>query len=250
MNRKKFIELFTICGGSVVNFYVTTGKAVPFKNNSVLNADVVIAGGGLGGCAAALAALRNNLKVILTEETDWIGGQIAQQGVPPDEHQWIETHGATQLYRDFRNSVRQYYRHNYPLTETAGENKYLNPGDGSVSKLCHEPRVALAVLMNMLAPYVNLKQLVLLTNYKIISADVSGNKVSALKAVNQISGESLTLSAPYFVDATELGDLLPLTGTEFITGTESRKETGELHAPEKANPENYQAFTFCFAIES
>ena len=53
--------------------------------------DVVILGGGLGGCAAAMAACRQGASVILTEPTDWIGGQVSQQGVPPDEHQWIET---------------------------------------------------------------------------------------------------------------------------------------------------------------
>jgi hypothetical protein len=258
MKRKKFVELFTICTGALAT---ASGKGLPGilhpvgrstdtpDNNNELSADVVICGGGLGGCAATLAALRNNLKVILTEETDWIGGQIAQQGVPPDEHQWIETHGATQLYRDFRNSVRQYYKLNYPLTETARADKYFNPGDGAVSKLCHEPRVALAVLLDMLTPFISSKKLVLLTEYKIVSADVTANKVLALKAVNQIKSKSVVLSAPYFIDATELGDLLPLTGTEFISGSESQRETGELHAPEKADPENNQAFTFCFAID-
>ena len=57
-----------------------------------LKADVVIIGGGLGGCAAALAALRSGLRVILTEETDWIGGQLTSQAVPPDENRWIELH--------------------------------------------------------------------------------------------------------------------------------------------------------------
>ena len=51
-----------------------------------LAADLVILGGGLGGCAAALAAARNGLRVILTEETDWIGGQLTAQAVPPDEN--------------------------------------------------------------------------------------------------------------------------------------------------------------------
>ena len=64
-----------------------------------------------------------------------------------------------------------------------------------------------------------------------------------------LQGTTIILSAPYFIDATELGDLLPLTGTEFVTGTESRKETGELHAPEKADPSNNQAFTVCFAMD-
>ena len=38
-------------------------------------ADVIIVGAGVGGCAAAWAACRAGLRVILTEETDWIGGQ-------------------------------------------------------------------------------------------------------------------------------------------------------------------------------
>jgi hypothetical protein len=57
------------------------------------------------------------------------------------------------------------------------------------------------------------------------------------------------LAAPYFVDATELGDLLPLTGTEFVTGTESKKQTRELHAPEVGDPNNNQSFTMCFAAD-
>jgi hypothetical protein len=63
------------------------------------------------------------------------------------------------------------------------------------------------------------------------------------------TGETRVLRGGYFVDATELGDLLPLTGTEFVTGSESRKETGELHAGEEADPENHQAFTVCFAVD-
>ena len=84
-----------------------------------LRADVVIVGGGLGGCAAALACLRHGLSVILTEETDWIGGQLTSQGVPPDEHRWIESHGATRTYRDLRQGIRRYYRQHYPLTDAA-----------------------------------------------------------------------------------------------------------------------------------
>lgn len=214
-----------------------------------LSADVVIAGGGLGGCAAALAALRNNLKVIMTEETDWIGGQLTQQGVPPDEHRWIETHGATQLYRDLRTRVRAYYRNNFPLTDAARAKDDLNPGDGAVSRLCHEPRVALAVLNDLFAPYIGAGKLTLLLEHKVNDAEVSGNRVTSLTAIHGPSRNRKVLTAPYFVDATELGDLLPLTRTEYVKGAESRAETKELHALEQANPRNNQAFTMVFAID-
>lgn len=254
MNRRAFVQLLTVSsgvGGLMLPFAGRAEGAVgkAFKNTNELRADVVIAGGGLGGCAAALAALRNNLTVILTEETDWIGGQLTQQGVPPDEHPWIETHGATQLYRTFRTAVREYYIRHYPLTTAARARPFLNPGDGTVSRLAHEPLVALAVLQNLLAPYLSSKKLTLLLEHKITSADVTRDKVRALKAVNQRNGRQVVLAAPYFVDATELGDLLPLTNTEFVTGTESRRETRELHAPETANPDNQQAFTVCLAMD-
>ncbi|RMG16684.1 MAG: FAD-dependent oxidoreductase [Bacteroidetes bacterium] len=212
-------------------------------------ADVIIAGAGLGGCAAALAACRNGLNVILLEETDWPGGQIAQQGVPPDEHQWIETHGAPRSYRAYRNGVRNYYRRHYPLTSQARNRPHLNPGDGAVSRLCHEPRVCVAVLLEMLNPFISSGQLCLLLRHKVQSAHTEGNSVRALTVRSLQSQKLMSLSGAFFVDATELGDLLPLTQTEYVTGTESRKETGELHAPEQGDPQNHQAFTLCFAMD-
>lgn len=258
MKRKKFVRLVTLSGGAFaaasgpglpVYLHISADNNSPGKKISNLTADVAIAGGGLGGCAAAIAALRNGLNVILTEETDWIGGQLTSQGVPPDEHQWIETHGATRLYRDLRTAIRKYYIRNYPLTESAAANKILNPGDGSVSRLCHEPRVAQAVLSDMFSPYISSGKLTLLTNTKIEGADFTGDIIHSLKGTSTLYGNSHVLSASCFIDSTEMGDLLPLTRTEFITGTESRKDTGELHAPEKADPSNNQAFTVCLAMD-
>ena len=258
MNRRNFITYTALLGGSALLESNTLAPRLnkPFnKKNSRQSigkeaaADVVIIGGGLGGCASALAACRNGLSVILTEETDWIGGQLSQQGVPPDEHQWIETHGAPASYREFRTKVREYYKRNYPLTADAKAREYLNPGDGSVSRLCHEPKVAVSVLIEMLAPYMSTGKLKLLTEYKIKKADVVGDSVKALEVISLKTGNTMVLSAPYFVDATECGDLLPLTGTEYITGTESKNQTKELHAPEIADPKNNQAFTLCFAMD-
>lgn len=212
-----------------------------------IEADVVIIGGSTGGVAAALAALRMGRRVILTEETAWIGGQLTSQGVPPDEHPWIEGFGATRAYRAYRQAVRQYYFDHYPLTVEARSNRHLNPGGGSVSRLSHEPKVSLAVLEAMLAPYVTAGRLALLTSHRPVAADMQGDRVRAVTVESMVTGRRRTLSGPYFLDATEHGDLLPLTKTEFVTGFESRKETGEPHAPEQAQPDNHQAFTVCFA---
>ena len=257
MKRRNFIGTLTAGGTAILSTPISgLGKEFETKESNqfddfdkILQADAVIIGGGLGGFASAISLLQNNKTVILTEETDWIGGQLTQQGVPPDEHPWIEFTGSTKMYRDFRNAIRDYYRLNYPLTDEALQNPLLNPGDGAVSKLCHEPKVALAVLNNMLAPNISAKRLVLLLNHKVVSAEVTGNTVKSVTVRNLQNNKNKKLAAPYFVDATELGDLLPLTGAEYITGTESKNDTGEIHAPEKSNPDNLQAFTTCFAMD-
>ncbi|MDR2472293.1 MAG: FAD-dependent oxidoreductase [Tannerella sp.] len=263
MNRRNFIG-YGLAGGiaSALPYSLSANSNISSKTevealNAVetlkakeMKADVVIAGGSLGGCAAAIAALRNGLKIIMTEETDWLGGQLTSQGVPPDEHPWIETHGAPASYRTFRTAVRDIYRRTYPLTEAAKERRYLNPGGGSVSVLCHEPRVALAALYDIFNPYISAGKMTLLLEYKAVAADVTGDKVQALKVRSLKSGNELILNAPYFIDATELGDLLHLTGTEYVTGAEAQKDTGEMHAAEHADPANQQAFTVCFAVDN
>lgn len=212
-------------------------------------ADLLIVGGGLGGCSAALAALRKGLHVILSESTDWLGGQLTSQGVPPDEHSWIETRGANASYRAFRNDIRAFYKRHFPLTETAHADPFLNPGLGSVSRLCHEPRVALAVLLARLLPYQSGGQLRIFLEHLPIAASVDGDVIKAISLQNLSTQNAFWIEAPFFVDATELGDLLPITKTEHVIGNEGKSKTGELHAPIATDEKNQQAFTCCFALE-
>src|SRR5206468_12888600 len=93
--------------------------------------------------------------VILTEQYDWIGGQLTSQAVPPDENAALRanTGGGTRRYLDFRRRARDYYRRNLPLTDAAKKDPKLNPGGGGVSPLCMEARIALAALEEMLGPH-------------------------------------------------------------------------------------------------
>ncbi|TDD59734.1 FAD-dependent oxidoreductase [Kribbella antibiotica] len=212
-----------------------------------LDTEILVVGGGVGGVAAALAAASAGHRVVLTEETDWVGGQFTAQAVPPDENPWIEQFGSTSSYRRFREGVRDYYRRHYPLRAEAAVLADLNPGAGRVSKLCHEPRVALAVLEAMLAPHRSAGRLTVLLQHRAVAADVSGDRVDAV-TLEGPDGTRTTISATYVLDATENGDLLPLTGTEFAVGAEAQAEYGEAHAPEQANPANLQGITYCFAL--
>lgn len=212
-------------------------------------ADAVVIGGGVGGCAAALALARNGLRVVLTEETDWIGGQLTQQLVPPDENPWIELGGGTRSYREFRSGVREYYRQNYPLNAAARRDAVLNPGNCTVSALCHEPAVGVAVLEAMLAPYVSRGLLRVLLRHKAVAAGVDKALVRSIRVRDLENGHEVELSGRYFLDATELGDLLPMTKTAYVTGAEAQRETGELHAGDSARPDNMQGICWTFAMD-
>ncbi|MBX3120044.1 MAG: FAD-dependent oxidoreductase [Fimbriimonadaceae bacterium] len=211
--------------------------------------DILIVGGGTGGCAAALAASQYGYKVIMTEQYPWIGGQLTSQAVPPDEHPWIETCGCTATYREYRNRVRRYYRDYYPLTYAARSDNFLNPGSGWVSKLCHEPRVGHAVLGGMMMPSIAAGWLEVLIPLRPISVDVDGDTIKSVTLLNMETGSSETILAKMVLDATELGDLLPLAGAEYVSGAESQKDTGEPHAlPGDADPNCVQGLTWCFAM--
>ena len=243
--RRQFLQASSLAGLAAAAGCASRGTA-PERE---IPCDLAILGGGVGGCAAALAACRRRLQVVLIEPTDWIGGQLTSQGVPPDEHPWIEQFGCTRSYRAFRETVRDHYRADPLLVDAARANRQLNPGNGWVSRLCHEPRVAHTVLRQLLAPEVAAGRLRILTRHELIGATTHADRVTSATVRDLDAGHEQTLVAPWFIDATELGDLLPLAGVEHVIGAEARKETGELHAPEQANPLDQQSFTWCFALE-
>jgi hypothetical protein len=210
--------------------------------------EIAVIGGGLGGVAAALAAASAGRQVMLTEDSDWLGGQLTSQAVPPDEHPWIEQFGCTARYRALRDGLRAYYRRAYPLAVTARSDRYLNPGLGTVSALCVEPRAGVAVIEEMLAAMRSSGRLGVLMGHRPVAATVDGEQVTSV-TLERADGEQVTIAAQYVLDATETGELLPLASVEHITGSESRDQTGEPHAPDSAQPLNMQAVSWCFAIE-
>ncbi|MGI5149499.1 FAD-dependent oxidoreductase [Plantactinospora sp. CA-294935] len=216
---------------------------------SELRTGILIVGGGLGGVAAALAVARCGHRAILTEPTRWLGGQLTSQAVPPDEHPWIEQFGATASYRSLRDGIREYYRRWYPLSAQARAARHLNPGRGSVSVLCHEPTVALAVIEAMMAPHRAAGTVQVLNAHRPIAATVDADRVSSVRFVDEATGHEVDIHADYVLDATETGDLLPLAGVEYVTGAEPAGETGEPHAAADAEPQRMQGFTVCFAMD-
>ncbi len=221
----------------------------------VLEADIAILGGGLGGVAAALAAAQAGVSVVLTEATAWIGGQIGSQAVSAlDEHGLIETFGATRSYHDLRAAIRRQYQETCGAPGTMWNGAPLNPGNGWVSRLCFEPKVGVAVLETMLAPFLASGRIRLVKGMEAAAVDMDGTFLRSVRLGPTEHAEAgavpLTVHARWFLDATELGDLIGLAGLPSVTGAESRADTGEPHAlAGDARPEWTQSFTTCFALE-
>ncbi|MDG6103428.1 FAD-dependent oxidoreductase [Dactylosporangium aurantiacum] len=189
-------------------------------------ADVVVVGGGLGGVAAAIAAARAGMTVILTEELDRVGGQLTTQLVSAlDEHPHVETFGVSAAYRQLRDRIR------------AACGGAANPGDGWVSRLCFPPAVGQRVLDALLAEHG--VQVRLHSAPQTVTVD--GDTVTAVTFT-----DGTRLTAPVFIDATERGDLLPLAGEHWSVGSEGTDAHGEPFAvPGGPAPQAQQSFTWC-----
>ena len=211
--------------------------------------EILIAGGGTGGVAAALAAARAGRRVVLLEETDWLGGQMTAQGVSAlDEHEHIEAFGGTaSYYRVPRDAARPLSQ---PARKRSAGRPDFNPGDCWVTRLAFEPAVAVGVIERMLQPHVAAGRLVIHRRMKVVAATTEGDRVTAVVARGLDDDRLIRFHPELVIDATELGDLLPLCGAEHVVGAETIDQTGERQAqPQEPKPHCVQSFTYTFACE-
>lgn len=215
-----------------------------------LECDVAVIGGGLGGVAAALRACRDGHRVVLTEQTPWLGGQATSQGVSAlDEHDHIEAFGATASYYEFREAIRDRYRERYELSETARQAPWLNPGDGWVSRLCFEPSAAVLSLIGLLLPHVQSGSLRILYRVQPIAVDRRGSRIECV-TVEGHDNSRTDIRATWYLDATELGDLLPLADVAWTTGAESKEQTEEPRARDDGPAAHLtQTWTMPFVVD-
>lgn len=214
-----------------------------------LEADVLIVGGGLGGCAAASAVTALGYRALMTEEWPEIGGQLVTQAVPPDEHPWIERFGCTRRYRRLRSGVRERFRSRTGITDAARNDPVLNPGNGWVSRLCAEPALWLDALRSLLGPALDDGHLRIGKPWRPTGAELGpSGRIEAIWFEVLELEEDVRVTAPMVLDATETGDLLPLVGASYRSGGDSRSDFGEAHAPEVGMTVDQQGLTWVQAL--
>ncbi|MEM9372232.1 MAG: FAD-dependent oxidoreductase [Planctomycetota bacterium] len=233
-------------------------------SDTVLRAPVLIIGATTGGVAAALACARNRVRCVVVEHSDWIGGQLTTQAVPPDEHAWIEGDGpnaprgfagCTASYTEMRDRVRRWYRTNRPMRPEVAAGPRLNPGAGWVSRLCSEPCVIESVLRTMITAGDAGKYIELHTGSRLIRTEQHGDRISYVEFHDTSNGSTLGVHPGFVLDATDLGDVIEASNTESLIGAEASGVFGEMHGrtdlpPGQSHDErDQQAFSWCFAVE-
>lgn len=177
--------------------------------------DVIVAGAGTGGCAAALQAARMGARVLLLEETDWIGGQMSCAAVTTmdEDSVWMKFPVRERgFYREFHESMVAYYQtlDKDPFVAYYGYPEQFEGG--------YEPKAARAVL------YGFIKQA--REHNGVLDLGLRSRVVAVRKAGGTVTGATIDLggaqrkdiACKVLVDATEYGDVIPLTGARYRVG--------------------------------
>lgn len=179
-----------------------------------LSTEVVIVGGGTGGTAAAIQSARMGRKTLLIEPTQVLGGMLTAAGVSCTDGNDLLASG---IWEEFRRALRAHYGKQSLAT-------------GWVSNTCFEPRVGDSVFKAWAAKE---KWLELVFGYTIEKVIRKGNRITGLEFRNPKNQSRLLVDCKLVVDATELGDLLPLAGVRYDLGTDDPRLTGEKGAVRK-----------------
>lgn len=193
--------------------FLVSGLFAPKLSAQTINTDLLIIGGGASGTTAAIQASRMGVKTLIVEETEWLGGMLTSGGVSAIDGNHNMPSG---IWGEFRQKLYDYY----------GGPKAVETG--WVSNTLFEPSVGNKILKEMAQ---NDSLLIL---YKTVWKEVK--KKDGLWKVTVITGgKKRVINAKLLIDATELGDVMAIAGVLYSIGMDSRNDTGEEFAPEKAN---------------
>lgn len=208
--------------------------------------DIVIFGASFGGVSAALAGARYGKSIVLVDPGEGVGGQATTQGLT----RWDETaeisspnrYGSSKSYQLLKDDIRGWYRSNAVLA--AGVNgQEFNPGFSSsghpFSADCNVTQTVLDQLLKDVASNVTV----------MLSTDVTTFNVNDGRVTSLVLSNGDTINGKIFVDATDLGRLLPKAGISWVIGAEAKSDTDEPHAEPTANPGHIQPITVSIAVE-
>lgn len=180
-----------------------------------VHTDVLVIGGTPSGVSAAIQSSRSKIKTMLIEPGPWLGGEMTAGGMCLLEGNRNLPSG---IWGEFRKKVRDFYK------KTPGFDTAYN------AQLRFEPYTGAAVLKRICDTVKNLT-LHLNTAFTGVKKDGDTWEVTVT-----LGGKPVIVKAKVLVDATPTADVAAKAGAKFDIGFDSREETGEALAPEKAMP--------------
>jgi ribulose 1,5-bisphosphate synthetase/thiazole synthase len=180
-----------------------------------IKTDVLVVGGGAAGTAAAIQSARSKVKTLLVEPGPWLGGSMTAGGMSIMEANRNLPAG---IWGEFRKHVINFYK------KTPGYDTTAN------AVLKFEPYTGAAVLKKIADTVKNLT-VKMNTPWTAVNKDGAGWEVTIT-----VNGKPVTVKTRVLIDGTEYGDIAAKAGAKFVSGFESRNDTGEQIAPENAVP--------------
>lgn len=159
--------------------------------------DLVVVGGGLAGCCAAVAASRQGLSVALINDRPVLGGNASKEVR-------VHTEGLP-----FYTIVQELNTQWYPN----GDEKAIPTNDTIMQVVKNEKNIQ--VFLNT---YIN-------------GVSKSGDQITRVNGMNIETSEKICFEGDYFVDATGDGWVGYYAGARFMTGREARSQFNESLAP-------------------
>ncbi len=177
-----------------------------------IDADFVIAGGGIPGVCAAIQAARMGLKTVLINNRPSFGGNGSGEIM-------INICGATGT-QEFNNHARE----TGIIEELITENIYRNPNGNRW--------IWDSVILEKLY---NEENLLLFPNTCIDEVHMKGKKIKYIAGTQSTNEKRFKFYAPVFMDDTGDGTVAFLSGARYHYGRESKSEFGESIAPDEAD---------------
>ncbi|GHV41503.1 hypothetical protein FACS1894187_23280 [Synergistales bacterium] len=206
--RAPFIYFFLLVFSAALLFFapLNIGFAEAADRGARAEYDVVVAGGGIGGVAAAIQAARLGASVLVVEPSDWIGGQATAAGVSTMDDMSRQRSG---VYLEFITRLKNYY----DLRGKSMGTCYWDP-----RSVAFEPSIGQKFLYEMLddAKRTGKKPLDIELNSFVSRVSRDKNRVTGVTLTS--SGRTRDIKCRVLIDATEYGDVLPLAGAEYRAG--------------------------------
>lgn len=197
-------------GGEALAEWRTAKQQEPPAPERTENFDLVVVGGGIAGCAAAIAAAEEGLQVALIHDRPLLGGNASSE---------IRVH-TLGIYGKFERILKKIDTEHYP--------------NGS-----HEAILDQEKRDQNMASYDNIR---LFLNWRAYDAAAKQGTIQYVDARQTATGERVRFKAPLFVDSTGDGWIGYWAGAEYTYGRESVykygeawEKWGELWSPEEAD---------------